>query len=176
MKFLKEKVRFLLRLFLKSPYIYNGSIDKRSTTNSELCNNCKGKCCKNCGCFLSPQDFGKISYKALNKELQKGYISIDLVRKSNYVKKGTLVLRIRNIDSPIVDIKRSSKKHQCMMLTPKGCSFSYEERPLGGKLFIPLVNSEGIGVCYPKYSYIECAREWQPYSRILKKLYKNYRN
>ncbi len=176
MKNLKEMARHLFGPFLKSPYIYRGSIDKRKTTDPELCSICKGRCCKNCGCFLSPQDFSKISYKVLNQEIQKGYISIDYVWKKNYEKKGTLVLRIRNVGSPIVDIKRSSKPHQCMMLTPNGCSFSYEERPLGGKLLIPLVNDKGYAVCYPRYSYIECAREWEPYKRILRKLYFKYRN
>jgi len=45
--------------------------------NLDICRECGGKCCKNMGCQFSPDDFKKISFNALKKEIEKGHISID---------------------------------------------------------------------------------------------------
>ena len=172
----KKNLRFLLKSFQKSPYVYTGCTDEDKNTNPELCSLCKGRCCKRCGCFLSPQDFKEISFKALDDEFKKGYISIDLVKPSlviDEITRNTLVLRVRNLGAPIVDTTDKYRPRQCMMLTPHGCSFTYKKRPLGGKMFMPLLDGDYVK-CYPKYSYIECAREWQPYQRLLKKLKRKY--
>ena len=166
--------RRVVKLFLKEAYVYRSDLSEEANTNNELCSQCKGRCCKNCGCFYSPRDFKKISYAFLKREIIKGYISIDLVRKtkrSRDVPRDTLVLRVRNVDRPIVDTDPNFRPRSCKRLTDKGCSLSYQKRPTGGKKLIPILNVEGYLMCYPAYSYIECAKEWRPYQRILRKLY-----
>ncbi len=149
--------------------------DIAKNINPQICSECKGLCCKTCGCHFSPNDFDKISYKYLKKELEKGYISIDCI-------KGILInessdiyfLRIRNQNAPIVDIQSKSKA-TCMLLTSKGCLLTYQKRPSGGKLLIPsnkFNNYFGIELrkCTQTYPIKACCIDWKPYQKILKKL------
>lgn len=166
--------RRVVKLFLKEAYVYRSDLSEEANTNKELCSKCKGRCCKNCGCFYSPRDFKEISYRYLKREIQKGYISIDLVKKtkkSRDVPRDTLVLRVRNVDSPIVDTDQDHRPRSCSRLTDEGCTFSYEDRPTGGKKLIPILNVEGYLMCYPSYSYVECAQEWSHYQWTLRRLY-----
>ena len=148
------------------------------TVDERACSTCKGQCCKACGCYFSPRDFEKISYSYLKEELLKGRISIAYVGKYvhrvNAYGTGVFYLRMRNKDAPIVDIENVSRKG-CMLLTDKGCSFSYEERPLGAKALKPKMHIEpdGEGVmflCRQEYSMFAVCFEWLPYKRLLRQL------
>ena len=104
--------------------------------NIEICSQCGGQCCKQCGCHFSPDDFEEISFEFLKKEIEKGYISIDYVDgEMIYQSIGVYILRARNKDAPVVDtgLRRSA----CILLTEEGCKLDYEHRPTGGKLLIP---------------------------------------
>lgn len=133
--------------------------------NPELCAKCGGKCCKRCGCHFSPDDFKEISFEALKKEIEKGYISIDYVDGeiilSNF---GVYILRIRNQGAPIVDI--GYERTPCILLTDKGCKLDYEHRPSGGRLLIPETEME----CYTSYGITKCCFEWKPHQKILNHL------
>lgn len=137
--------------------------DISKNVNKEICTKCGGECCKICGCHFSPDDFKKITFESLKEEINKGYISIEYVdREHIYSNHGCYILRIRNENSPIVEINRTHRK-ACMMLTEHGCKFDYKHRPTGGKLLIPSKE----GRCKNKYSIRDCCYEWEQYQNIL---------
>lgn len=148
--------------------------EKKKQVNSKICKDC-GICCKQAPCHYSPKDFkGKLTYRSLKKEIDKGYISIIPIPKE-YLdtptkKKQIFVLRVRGIHRPISDIPMSVP---CKMLTKKGCAFSYSERPKGGRMFIPR-EIDGEKACFPVYDISLCAADWIPYTHILKRLYNHY--
>ena len=139
--------------------------------NLKLCAECKGKCCKGMGCHFSPDDFKDLSYEGLKKEIEKGYISIDWWEgnpfddESNY--DNGLLLRMRNVGAPVVD---PSWGGRCILLTEKGCPFTYEERPRGGRDLIP--DEKG---CYTTYDKQQCAQDWYKHKETLEKLKENFK-
>lgn len=148
---------------------------KHEQVDSKLCKNC-GACCKQAPCHYAPMDFnnGKITYKILKKEIDKGYISIIAEPKEDTdiftVNKYTYLLRIRGKNRPVSDIAVSVP---CGILTENGCMLSYKERPTGGKMFIPRKGPDGIA-CFSVYDSDMCRKDWLPYQRVLKKLYEFY--
>lgn len=160
---------------LKKYYEYAGNVD------SVCCSECKGDCCKRCGCHFSPDDFPELSFEYLRKEIEKGYISIDYVPGELLLFNCECVylLRIRNQNSPIVDLadfRLGKRSNPCILLKENGCSLDYEQRPSGGKLLIPsktvLFNEEGKAVhqCFSQYTIDDCCYEWKHFQKILKRL------
>ena len=140
--------------------------------NLKVCAECKGQCCKNMGCYYSPLDFKEISFNSLRQEIDKGHISIDWwegnpFEENEFVIERAYFLRIRNIDSPIVD---PSWGGVCSLLTENGCSLSYKNRPKGGRELIP----SAIANCETNYSKQDCAKEWYKYDTLLTQLYCYY--
>lgn len=138
----------------------------------EICKKCKGSCCKAMGCHYSPEDFKDLSFDGLKTEIDKGFISIDWwegnpfeddrnIRQAYY-------LRTKNVNSSVVD---ASWGGVCGLLTKKGCSLSYKDRPKGGKLLIP---SED-GNCISKYTKQQAAMDWYKYNDVLVQLVKYYK-
>lgn len=148
------------------------------TYNKKLCAKCGGKCCKSCGCHFSPRDFKDLSFEALKKEIEKGYISIDCIPEEicyKHVIFGVLILRVRNIDSPIVDACIPRKLTGCIFLTPLGCLLSNKDRPTGGKALIPrFVNNQFR--CSSNYDIYECSCDWYLYQDTLKQLLHYFKN
>ena len=148
-------------------------IDAEHNVNNEHCSLCKGRCCKKAGCHFSPDDFGKITYRKLKKIIDKGYIRIEFIPKKYLsLNDGVFILRIRNVDEPVVG---KFRKTGCMFLTENGCKLDYNHRPTGGKLLIPIIDYEGIGRCYNMYSVDDCCKEWYTFRRIIRKLVKHYK-
>lgn len=144
------------------------------TINPELCTRCGGVCCKRCGCHFSPDDFEEISFDCLKRELKKGYISIDYVDgEVIYESYGVYILRVRNKDSPIVDVN-IHKRSPCCLLTKSGCKLDYNHRPAGGRLLIPstFLNEDENEVlsCHSKYEIKDCCYEWRPHQKVLHQL------
>lgn len=143
--------------------------------NFKRCRKCGGKCCKKSGCDYWIEDFDDLSYSGLLKVLSEGNISIvaaaDFMRvDGRLVFSPFLYLRARNIDRDVVDL--ISMKTRCSMLTDIGCSYSYEERPSGGKNLRP--KKWIFGTCRPVYSPRDKVLEWEPYQGVLRKIVKNY--
>lgn len=139
--------------------------------NSEICKNCGGKCCKHCGCSYSVDNFKLLSLKELKEKLEEGKTSIIsqfVISKKNV--SYYLQLRARNLDRDIVDL--FSIKNTCSSLTPTGCSFTKEERPQAGLLFIPKENNN----CYGYYTNEIAYKEWINYQKVLEKLVRQYTN
>ena len=137
--------------------------------NPELCQKCKGRCCKQCGCHFSPDDFAKLTEEFLRNEILKGYIAIDLVSKYDEgVEKDTWILRIRNRNEGIV--QRNFRGGQCILQMEEGCKLSFKKRPKGGRELIP---SEDYN-CYTRYDIGPCCEDWWPYQKILEKLVEEF--
>ena len=146
--------------------------DISKNVNTSICAKCGGACCKVCGCHFSPDDFQEISFESLKKEIENGYISIDYVDgEMIHSDNGVYILRVRNQDSPIVDMLFRGRV-QCILLGKNGCKLDYEHRPTGGKLLIP----DSISIvkhkmqCMNKYSIRDCCYEWLPHKKILYQL------
>ena len=135
--------------------------DTSKNVNEEICTECGGRCCKQCGCFFSPYDFPEISFDFLQKEIEKGYISIARLDYDIIKQPDVYILRVRNQGKPIVDTGYNGRS-QCILLTEKGCKLSYENRPKGGRFLIP--SKEG---CKSEYTLIDCANEWKEYQWII---------
>ena len=140
-------------------------------TNYDICSICKGKCCKQCGCHFSPDDFEEITFDFLKEQIYKGYISIDWIDGDIICKPFNIyILRVRNQNAPIVDF--GFKRTPCILLTKNGCKIDYNRRPTGGKLLIPSENYS----CYSTYGMEKCSYEWEPHQKVLHDLIEYFMN
>ena len=140
---------------------------KEKNENKDICAKCGGYCCKKSGCDYAPEDFSDLSLNYLMPKLSEGYISIvsalDLKSFPNgqIVNIPILYLRARNRNRPIIDLL--SMKTTCLSLKEDGCSFSYEDRPFGGRSLTPVVNR----MCYSKVNPEEIILRWQNHQQVL---------
>lgn len=135
---------------------------------NETCKLCQGGCCRNMGCHFSPDDFEEISFESLKTEIDKGYISIDWWE--DWDKGNQYYLRIRNVDSPIID---PSWGGRCILLTDSGCSLPFEKRPLGARALKPRERYDG-SFCHSYYTKEQCKNDWLKYDDILQRLVDYY--
>lgn len=118
-------------------------------------------------------DFEEISFEALKKEIEKGYISIDYVPAEMILQRmGGFILRARNSGAAIVDTGYQRRTPCILWTAEKGCKLSYEARPKGGRMMIPSPDNR----CISKYGIKKCTRDWQPYQEILRQLIKYFEN
>lgn len=140
--------------------------------NLNICRMCGGMCCKKSGCDYSALDFKNASYDTLYKELNKGDKSIVCYMKfrkdtnGNYSYEPFLYLRARNKRRDIVDLV--SIKTGCASLLPNGCSFSYKDRPSGGKNLKPVREEDG--QCVPLVNPLDIVGTWKNHQKTLKRL------
>lgn len=139
-----------------------------------ICKKCKGACCKTMGCHYSPNDFKEISFQYLKSKIDEGNISIDWWEGSPFDDNDRTIskayyLRARHTNANVVDAAWGGT---CKLLTPKGCSLTYKDRPKGGRLLIPCENRN----CIPEYTKQQAAIDWYKYNDILTKLVNHYRN
>ena len=139
-----------------------------------VCKQCGGRCCKKCGCDYSALDFEDLSYNAICELLSKGKVSIVSMVSFNKLSNGKtlanlfLYLRARNVDRDVIDL--ISVKTRCSQLTDSGCSYTYDDRPSGGKNLVPVPN----GKCYPADDQFKLVETWAPYQNVLRKVVKRY--
>lgn len=141
--------------------------------NTEVCKNCGGRCCKKSGCDYWPSDLQDKTYKGILKFLENGKVSIVAMMNFKRINGKLcnfpfLYLRERNTGRDVVDLL--SMKTPCSNLTEHGCSYTYEERPSGGKNLTPSKD----GLCYPKEDNLQKVLEWSPYQKQLEKIVKRY--
>lgn len=141
--------------------------------NTEVCKNCGGRCCKKSGCDYWPSDLPDKTYKGILKFLENGKVSIVAMMNFKRINEKLcnfpfLYLRERNTGKDVVDLL--SMKTPCSNLTEHGCSYTYEERPSGGKNLTPSKD----GLCYPKEDNLQKVLEWSPYQKQLEKIVKRY--
>ena len=139
--------------------------------DKDICRECGGFCCKKSGCDYSPRDFSDLSINKLHEKLLEGNISIisylEFKRSGNgkLYAEPFLYLRARNTDRDVVDLV--SYKKRCSMLREDGCSYSFEERPFGGRNLIP-----GKTRCVPEVDPYDIVMEWGRYQKVLHRLVK----
>ena len=150
----------------------------------ETCKKCGGRCCKQSGCECHPIDFDYDQEK-MYKALTTGNYSISLLTTDWGAFKQTsygvtlnreriiqcinyaLYIRMRNKDRPIVDLIHMREiEGPCSMLKEDGCSVSFEERPLFGKL-LHTVEEHGISICKSPLSRDFLYESWKDYQEIL---------
>ena len=154
--------------------LYLREEDWEKIENYDICRQCGGRCCKKCGCDYSTLDFDDLSYKAICEILSEGKISIvsavtfDKLSNGKTLANLFLYLRARNVGRDVVDL--ISMKTRCSQLTDSGCSYSYEDRPTGGKSLVPVQG----GKCYPAEDLHELVKSWIPYQNVLRKVVKRY--
>ena len=83
-----------------------------------------------------------------------------------------LFLRTRNRKREIVDL--FSEKTRCSLLTPDGCPYSFEERPLGAIMLLPAYKN-GERACESLELVNDIAlKNWKKYQTVLKRLVQYY--
>lgn len=161
--------------------------------DTEICRACKGICCQRNACDNAPSDFDN-DISLIEKALESGYYAIDFARKSaqsfittssgyltldveNIIKSTneTLYVRPRNKNRPIVDIIHSEAiEGPCIFWSlEKGCSLSYEDRPLFGRALIP-IDAGFTKLCKSVYPQTMLITQWKPYIRPLFELAKKF--
>lgn len=138
---------------------------REKSQNSQLCTECGGQCCKRCGCSYFPKDLD-MSFTNLSDMFEKKLLVIDWVQYNddsvyNLLPEPIYYCRVPNItDTSHVGL---SNRGNCIYLTPTGCMLSYDERPTGGKLYVPFWSG-----CYTLYKPQEFIDAWTPYQDLLK--------
>jgi len=147
---------------------YEKNLDENKNCDYEKCKACGGKCCKRCGCFFSPDDFKDLSFEGVKKEIDKGYITIELIDGDLFCVNGFVYTpRIRNVgDSVLCGLFDYVPRKSCMLLTENGCKLDYEHRPSGGKLLIPGKVGKDVD-CYTKYGTREVLKEWKAHQQLM---------
>jgi len=142
-------------------------IHKEGFLPTKICQECKGRCCKQMGCAFSPDDFEKIEYNYLKTRIEEGTISIDwwdgdIKEDCEY---GRIpYLRMRNKKEPIV---YASWGGTCCILTEDGCPLSFEDRPKEARM---LKVGKDKDSCESNYGKKQYASDWRPYVNILENL------
>lgn len=146
-------------------------------TNDQLCASCGGNCCKSMGCMWSVEDFvreyGEVTEENVRAALAAGMIAIDWIDGTpDYYRDeyGNMVdcgepdqhyIRMRHVGEPEVC---GSWGGQCVALTPTGCKFSWEHRPLGGRALFPCTEH----ACHPLVDKREFVNDWSEYNDMLR--------
>ena len=113
----------------------------------------------------------------LKKELDKETISITSIFEKSYVKNRSIInpilfLRVRNRKRGIVDL--FSEKTRCSLLTPDGCPYSFEERPLGAIMLLPSYKNGKLACESLELSNEIALENWKKHQEALKKLVEYY--
>ena len=145
----------------------------------EECTACQGKCCKETGCCLSPEDLQKtLKSRNIGKE-ESLYDQILSLLKEEQIQplyaidhfgtpKGPLYyLRMRHKCYTFIGIDAMG---ECTALTKEGCSLSQEQRPKGGRF----LKSAPDRHCVQHYTREMMCEDWAPYQEILESIYKEY--
>ena len=138
----------------------------------EECSVCKGRCCKECGCSLSPDDLTEEQLKALGAEetcteflkSENCLYAIDMARLKGSV---FYYLRMRSKCYTFIGIEGYG---ECIALTDKGCELSFEKRPKGGRG----LKSSADFRCIQEYTSEEMVVDWKPYQKVLEAIWKKY--
>jgi len=150
----------------------------------EECSLCKGRCCRERGCSLSPQDMwqalnqraelldlGKTEDRAgLKEELlqllkqPEGLYALDFFSE----KSGPCYyLRMRHKCYTFIGVDAIG---ECVALTKSGCGLNEEQRPKGGRY----LESKPGGGCVQHYTREQMCEDWAPYTELLKEIWEEY--
>lgn len=134
------------------------------------CRECKGRCCKEKGCSLSPEDLHwspeKTDRKTILALLDKpdGLYAIDCFFSQTG---GVYYLRMRHKCYTFIGVDAIG---ECVALTKEGCSFSDKDRPKGGRF----LKSSPDFHCRQEYTEEMMRRDWEPYQEVLASVWEEY--
>ena len=163
----------LLEVFQK---YFNSASETSNTENSDLCKHCKGRCCRNSGCQISPHDLKEITVESIcNLIDESNAVSIDWWEGNplidDYTQERVYFLRIKNKDSDVIDPLFG--RNECSILTENGCPLPFSYRPKGARDLIPRPYNED---CNELYSKKQCCIDWMEYQDVLSEVYNIYHN
>lgn len=141
------------------------------------CAECKGRCCKDKGCSLSPEDLMialKNRKEHKHEELYEqtlalltdpqGLYAIDYFSRPE----GTcFYLRMRHKCYTFIGVDAMG---ECIALTGEGCSLTEEQRPKGGRY----LESRADRACIQHYGREDMCRDWEPYQEVLGAIWREY--
>ena len=148
------------------------------------CSQCKGRCCKERGCSLSPQDM----WQALGKD--GGQFDLKQAEEKSRLRSELLQLLeqpeglyaldyFSEKDGPCFYLRMRHKCYtfigvdaigECVALTQTGCNLSETQRPKGGRY----LESKPGGACVQHYTREQMCEDWAPYVEILKSIWEEY--
>lgn len=147
------------------------------------CRECKGRCCREKGCSLSPEDMlkeleGRTEIPAGQLKIREDLedMLVAMLKDDNGLyaidrfstNKGLLYyLRMRHKCYTFIGIDAMG---ECTALTKEGCSLSAEQRPKGGRF----LKSSPEGRCEQHYTREMMERDWEPYQQVLSHIFKQY--
>lgn len=135
--------------------------------NKDICSECGGKCCKECGCSYAPSDFkDELTFEKVMEKIASGTTSICAIfawSHEGHMKTLHPILLLKERDIGKGDIDLISIPTGCGSLTDTGCPYDLSSRPLGGACLIPNESHN----CPKSVSTKELARMWQPYKGIM---------
>ena len=155
------------------------------------CAECRGRCCREKGCSLSPEDMQaalerrqRTGQSALLSQKQQGGYPADKLREQLLTmlseqrglyaidcfsgKEGLFYyLRMRHKCYTFIGVDAIG---ECIALTKKGCRLSEEERPKGGRFLESRENRQ----CVQHYTREEMCEDWAPYQAVLSSIWTEY--
>ncbi len=134
------------------------------------CALCKGRCCREHGCVLSPDDLDSRILKGSRAEWVE-FLTVSTcmyaIDRTQTCEGLLYYLRMRHKCYTFVGVDALG---ECIALTPSGCSLSFEKRPRGGR---DLKSSPDFN-CRQMYGIDEMISDWKPYRDILESIFTEY--
>lgn len=155
------------------------------------CSQCKGRCCRERGCSLSPQDMwqaierridlwscgeGAVMPTCSDEKEKLREILVQLLNQPD----GLYALDFfSEKDGPCFYLRMRHKCYtfigvdaigECVALTENGCKLTQEERPRGGRF----LESKPDGHCVQHYTREQMCEDWAPYKEVLKDIWEEY--
>lgn len=135
---------------------------KSSHLNHSICEKCGGKCCQRGGCGLMTCDVSEMSVDGIRRMLDTGKYSITFFFAG--MEEIIPVMSAREVNAERVN--NSIIRRPCSLQQQNGCSFSDEERPTMGLLYVP--NSQGN--CEMLVDSLELAFDWYPCKELMEQV------
>lgn len=158
------------------------------------CSQCGGRCCREKGCCLSPEDMLRalgrekadyesvlrllkdspdrlyaIDYMSVPKGFPQGEAPQKLPPEARQSLSGGVCfyLRMRHKCYTFVGVDAAG---ECAALGESGCMLDWERRPKGGRM----LKSSADRNCVQRYTAGEMCGDWQPYQEILGRIYREF--
>lgn len=137
------------------------------------CAACGGRCCREHGCVLAPDDLlralsgavpDRATLLALFRNQEKGLYAVEYFRAPQGV---CFYVRMRHKCYTFIG---SEAMGECIALGKNGCMFSQEDRPRGGKM----LKSSPDRQCVQHYTAEQMCEDWKPYQELLSGIYREW--
>ncbi|MBR4351162.1 MAG: hypothetical protein IKP98_02965 [Bacilli bacterium] len=151
---------------------YN-TVDMVKSCLCSECAKCKGNCCSNYPCTLSPREFIDIN----NIEYMKNVLDIGVlaIAPGNILCKYYIIRPRGSKDLDTIVTGYVEAPNSCILQGPKGCILDPLFRPTDGLLLMPERHYKEIK-CVPHYSEFKVMEDWLKYQDVLRELRKIYKD